>query len=537
MIRVVRALWLLAAAGFVALLWAASSGAVDSAVQDRYSRDLRRLQALDARLNDHVLRSRSGAVESYDAIVQTLAQLHRLHRSLGEVPGFVGRAGREELAVRRSDFQEALAAKEERIEAFKSDNAVLRNSLRFFPSLVNEVNARLAAEPGSAAAAAGVDELLRAVLLLNILPGDEALARARAALAGVEAVRSARPGDEDFDALVRHARIVLDRKPKADRLVEELLRLPVSARAEQVDAAYSRQYHAALDASGRRRLALSLLAVAVIGFASSEAVLRLRRSAAALRAATEELQAANRALLHEREREKELGELKSRFVTMTSHEFRTPLSVILSSAEMLEAYGTRWPEEKSRGHHRRIQAAVKRMTTMLDGILLIGRAEAGALTCNREALDVPGFCAELVESMQESSASRHRIAHAAEGPWGDVELDEQLLLQILTNLLSNAIKYSPGGGVRFDARREGDVAVFEVADRGIGIPPEDQPRLFETFHRGSNAQRISGTGLGLAIVRKAVDQHGGTITFESRIDEGTRFIVRLPVHGEGHEAT
>ena len=518
-----RAAWSLAFVGLVALLWLASRSGVDSAAQDGYSRDLRRLQALDARLNDHVMRSRSGAVVSYDPIVQTFAELRRLDRRLERAPPFMSQEGRDEMAARRSDFEEALLVKEERVDAFKTNNAVLRNSLQFFPVAAKDLALRLASEPGASGLAARVDDLLRDVLLLNLVPDEEMIPRAKASLARVETGPVSEAHGADVNVLVLHARVILGNKPVVDNLVGEILRLPLSARAEQFEAAYSRRYHAALEASGRRRLLLALLAIAIVGAASAAVILRLKRAA-------EELAAANAALRREREREKELSDLKSRFVSMTSHEFRTPLSIILSSSEMLEAYADRWPAEKKRTHFLRIHAAVKGMTKLLDGILLIGRAEAGALSCSPGPIDVPGLSADLVESMQESAGKQHRIELDVGGRWDDVALDERLVGQILTNLLSNAIKYSPDGGtVRLSVCREGSDAVIEIEDHGIGIPAEDQPRLFELFHRGSNVRTISGTGLGLVIVKKAVDLHGGTISFESRLGEGTRFVARLPV--------
>ena len=172
------------------------------------------------------------------------------------------------------------------------------------------------------------------------------------------------------------------------------------------------------------------------------------------------------------------------------------------------------------------------MTKMLDGILLIGRVEAGALALTPLPIDVPRFCAELVDAMQESAGGRHRVELHVEGGWDDALADERLLSQILTNLLSNAIKYSPeGGAVDLFVRREGADAVLEVHDHGIGIPEGEHAKVFEGFHRASNARRIHGTGLGLAIVKRAAELHEGHVSFESEPGRGTRFTARIRVRG------
>lgn len=232
------------------------------------------------------------------------------------------------------------------------------------------------------------------------------------------------------------------------------------------------------------------------------------------------------------EKEKELSLLKSRFVTMTSHEFRTPLATILSSAELLERYSHKLAEGKKLEHLQRIQVAVKRMTGLLSDVLLIGKAEAGKLEFNPTLLDVTKFCRELVEEMQLTTDA-HTIEFCSQGECVDAYMDEKLLLHIFSNLLSNAIKYSPQGGtIRFDLMCKLGEAIFQIQDEGIGIPKADQAQLFDSFQRASNVGTISGTGLGLAIVKKSVDVHGGQIRVESEVEVGTAFMVTLPLNNQ-----
>jgi signal transduction histidine kinase len=229
-------------------------------------------------------------------------------------------------------------------------------------------------------------------------------------------------------------------------------------------------------------------------------------------------------------KEKELGELKSGFVTMTSHEFRTPLATILSSTELLEHYSHKWAEERKLSHLRRIQVAVKHMTELLNDVLLIGKAEAGKLEFEPTPVNLVQFCRGLVEDIQVST-DNHTVAFCSQGQCPNACMDQKLLRHILSNLLSNAIKYSPQGGtVYFDLVCNQEVATFQVRDEGIGVPVADQAQLFAPFHRASNVGTISGTGLGLAIVKKSVDLHSGKLTIETEVGVGTTFIVTIPLN-------
>ncbi|HEY9832298.1 MAG TPA: ATP-binding protein [Stenomitos sp.] len=241
-------------------------------------------------------------------------------------------------------------------------------------------------------------------------------------------------------------------------------------------------------------------------------------------------------------KEKELNELKSRFISTASHEFRTPLTAILGSAELLECYSNQWSEEKKQIHFERIYSRVKHMTQMLDDVLLVGKAEAGKLEFNPAPMNVIEFCQSLVEELQLSTGCQHTIIFTSQesncksqsstdlSSSTAVALDEKLLLHILSNLLSNAIKYSPVGSTIhliltcLDRHLE-----FQIQDQGIGIPEEDQPRLFEAFHRANNASKFPGTGLGLVVVKNAVELHGGSITVNSQMGVGTTFMVTLPL--------
>src|SRR5919199_148492 len=231
------------------------------------------------------------------------------------------------------------------------------------------------------------------------------------------------------------------------------------------------------------------------------------------------------------EKERELSEFKSRIITTISHEYRTPLTIILSSAEFLEKYGHKLTEQRRLLHLKRIQTSSKHLTDLVSEVLFIGQAEADRLKFNPAPLDLEKSCREIVEEMRFSIQSQTAITFSRRGNCTNACVDEKLLRQILINLLSNAIKYSPHGGtVWFDLECMEGVAVLSIKDEGIGIPREDLSQLFESFYRASNVETIPGTGLGLAIVKKCMDLHGGQISVETVVGVGTTFTVMLPLN-------
>lgn len=243
-----------------------------------------------------------------------------------------------------------------------------------------------------------------------------------------------------------------------------------------------------------------------------------------------QIKRAEAALQETLKQERELSELQSRFISMASHEFRTPLATILSSSELIERYHDRMSPDDVQKETRRIYQQVKHMNRLLEDVLAIGKAESGEIKSNREQVDVPALCGEIIREMRRNTAFKHKIVYTQQQS-GDCLfwLDKIQLRQIITNLLSNAIKYSPDSEeVYVDLNCTDDEFCLKVRDTGIGIPEQDQQRLFQAFHRAGNVGSISGTGLGLAITKHLVDQNNGTITFESEPGTGTTFTVVLP---------
>lgn len=236
-------------------------------------------------------------------------------------------------------------------------------------------------------------------------------------------------------------------------------------------------------------------------------------------------------ILRALEAEKELGELKSRFVSMVSHEFRTPLGIVMSAVELLQHYIDRLSAEKRAQLLGDIRNATRRMGELMEQVLLLGRVEAGRLKADLAPLALEPLCHRLLDESFSATSGRCPIKLVVDVP-AECEAvgDEALMRHIFSNLLSNASKYSPEGTtVRWNVQRDGEDAVFNVVDQGIGIPVADLPRLFEAFHRGRNVGETQGTGLGLLIVKHCVELHGGSIDVASEEGVGTTFTVRLPL--------
>ncbi|MBW4518218.1 MAG: PAS domain-containing protein [Scytolyngbya sp. HA4215-MV1] len=234
-------------------------------------------------------------------------------------------------------------------------------------------------------------------------------------------------------------------------------------------------------------------------------------------------------LLKTLQREKELSGLKSRFIANTSHEFRTPLSTILSASELLEYYSHKLSEDERLEQLHLIQSCVDHINRLLEDVLLFGTAEAGRVQVEPIEVDLEYFCRNLTYEMQIGLGNQHRIEFVSQFPSRLTYLDSKLFRQIFMNLLSNAIKYShPHTNIEIDLLNPDNEIILQVKDQGIGIPPPDLPHVFESFHRAANVDTIPGNGLGLSIVKQCVELMGGSISLHSQLGTGTTFVVKLP---------
>ena len=224
-----------------------------------------------------------------------------------------------------------------------------------------------------------------------------------------------------------------------------------------------------------------------------------------------------------------LGELRADLLELIVHEFRTPLTIILSTSESLRYYRQRWTTHKQNRSFDKIQRAVEQMNWLLDNVSIWEQADRNQLSPHRESIDLVLFCQELLADFRSLDGDRHQLVLTALVNDAGAYLDPVLLRFALNNLLSNAIKYSPPDStIYLSLEKQRDSFVLQIRDRGRGIPLAEQPYLFNSFYRASNVGDISGTGLGLAIAKKCIEIQQGTITFNSEVGEGTTFTVTLP---------
>jgi PAS domain S-box-containing protein len=229
------------------------------------------------------------------------------------------------------------------------------------------------------------------------------------------------------------------------------------------------------------------------------------------------------------EKERELNELKTKFVSIASHEFRTPLSTVMSSASLIQQYKDKNDLEKVDKHVLRIKSSVNHLTQILNDFLSLGKLEEGKVDIKVETINVRNFLHEISEEVQSFLKEGQVIAVNCEPKVNDIQTDSTILRNIMFNLVSNASKYSEAGKViAIDCEVKDGRVLFSIKDQGIGIPKEDQKHLFDRFYRASNAGQVQGTGLGLNIVRRYVELLEGEISFKSEYSKGSTFYISIP---------
>jgi PAS domain S-box-containing protein len=248
-----------------------------------------------------------------------------------------------------------------------------------------------------------------------------------------------------------------------------------------------------------------------------------------LREALQKLEKSQIELNEALDKEKELNEIKSRFVSMASHEFRTPLSTVLSSASLVDKYTTTADQEKRSRHVEKIKNSVKHLNTLLEDFLSMGKLEEGKIGIHFHEFNLEELIQDTIEEMKASLKKGQVISYHKSGLFL-IMSDKNLLRNILFNLISNAIKFSDESKTIYLTAATEDACIrISIADEGIGISEEDQEHLFSSFFRGKNVVNIQGTGLGLHIVKRYVEMLEGDIELESILGKGTRVTVSIPI--------
>lgn len=231
----------------------------------------------------------------------------------------------------------------------------------------------------------------------------------------------------------------------------------------------------------------------------------------------------------ELEKERQLRDVKNRFISMMSHDLKTPLAAIRLANSMLRNYGDRSSPEEKLESYDTIDQQVEHLTEMINDVMTISQQDFTGAELDRQIIDLETYCRDIIEELQLAYRMKRSLNFSGTDRRIEANIDIKMMRRALMNLLTNAIKYSPEGApVNMELTYADCQAIIKISDQGIGIPPEDLPRLFEPFNRASNVGSIQGTGLGLAIAKQAVELHGGTISVESQLGKGTTFIMTLP---------
>jgi PAS domain S-box-containing protein len=229
------------------------------------------------------------------------------------------------------------------------------------------------------------------------------------------------------------------------------------------------------------------------------------------------------------ETEKEVGDLKTRFISLVSHEFRTPMTIIRSAAQMIEKFKDKLSDNEKTEKIKRILVTVDTMADILENVLFIGKTDSGTINLNPREVDLSSYCSNIINDLKLGLDTDRQFNITLPSGFSSLYVDSKLIRHILFNLISNAIKYSPENSpIDFTLEVTDAKCVLTVTDYGIGIPSDEQEKIFELFYRARNSGSIPGTGLGMSVIIRSIKLHGGKLELSSRENAGTTFIVSLP---------
>jgi len=263
---------------------------------------------------------------------------------------------------------------------------------------------------------------------------------------------------------------------------------------------------------------------------NSELEAKVEERTVILKEALQRLEQSQQELNEALDKERQLSEIKSRFVSMASHEFRTPLSTVLSSASLLSKYTATEDQDKRQRHVEKIKGSVKHLNDLLDDFLSLGKLDEGKAGAEFDKMNLQDLLSDTVDEMRGLTKNFQKIVYQHSGTV-EIKSDKKLIKNIIINLVSNAIKFSEEGKtICVKSHVKEELAIISVSDQGIGISKEDQAHLFSSFFRGKNALNIQGTGLGLHIVKRYLDLLGGDIDLKSELGTGTIITFTIPVN-------
>lgn len=505
---------------------------VDSRQHDRFMNDLQRIKQLDAEINRDLLSSQYELLSSYDPFVHKLEELNRNEADLRLIPPFIAGRKREQIEQALKNQVEVFREKTHLLEMFKSQNAILKNSLRYFPVLIAEAS-RAAA--GHADLQHRLANLLRDILLFDLTPHSDLAGSLSEDIGLLSEDAAHQPAlAELLTSVSSHARVIASVKPQVEAITEELTLLPTARSVDAISGLYLRDYAQALKVSEVYRLFLYLCSVSLLAYAADR-TLSLVKSRGVVEQANRQLHDANAQLWKAKIEADAANFAKSTFLSTMSHEIRTPMNAILGYAQLM----LRDPamSADARTNLKIIGRSGEHLLALINDVLDMSKIEAGRIDLNPATFNLPELLGDLASMFRAKAAAKalqFEVVNDCEAA-RYVVADQVKLRQVLINLLANAVKFTMSGQITLHVTLENRGAerlwlVACVKDTGCGISEGEQARLFEPFSQTrSGRQSLEGTGLGLAVSRGYVRLMGGDITLVSSPGSGSLFRFEIPV--------
>jgi two-component system, sensor histidine kinase and response regulator len=478
----------------------------DSGQHDQAMRDFQLLERLDAEIDADLLRSRYDLLRSYDPFVEKLREMRLAGADLQRLRPLMSRAASERMIPLLAREWDVLTQKAQLVERFKSDNAVLKNSVRYFPVLIAEASRSAA---GNRPLQVHLANLLRDALLYDLTPHSNLTGELNADIAQLSDAGVRPELDGTLGSVRAHAATIRDFKPKVESLTEQLTALPTTRSVAAIAAAYAGDRDRELKRDEIYRLFLYLASVMLLAYGADRTV-SLVKSRLSVEQAKAGIQA------------------KSQFLASMSHEIRTPMNGILGMAHLLLKTDL---DAKQRQRAEILCESAESLLGVLNDILDFSKLEAGKLELEVADFDLRHVMESVADLMALKAQEKGLEFTCFIDPGVPTSLcgDQNRLRQVLFNLVGNAVKFTERGEVTIRVRpgvkdQRGSVR-FEVVDTGIGVPVDKQQLLFDPFTQASasTARKYGGTGLGLSIVRELVEMMGGQTGFQSAAGKGSIF--------------